>query len=61
MSDELSKLRTFVRDSRSEMIALETLLTKKYGGSTVSDELGLPVTESGLILPCGASGRWTAN
>ncbi len=28
MSDELSKLRTFVRDSRSEMIALETLLTK---------------------------------
>lgn len=31
---------------------------KKYGGYTVSDEIGLPVTESGLYLPCGASGRW---
>ena len=39
---------------------LETLLTKRYGGHTVSDELGLPVAESGLILPCGAAGRWTA-
>ena len=23
-------------------------------------ELGLPVTATGLALPCGASGRWTA-
>ncbi|MEA4933452.1 MAG: class I SAM-dependent methyltransferase [Lawsonibacter sp.] len=38
---------------------LETLISKKLGGHTVSDELGLPVTESGLILPCGATGRWT--
>ena len=22
------------------------------------DELGLPVTETGLALPCGATGRW---
>ena len=22
---------------------------------------GLPVTESGLVLPCGAAGRWTAD
>ena len=40
---------------------LETLISKKHGGSTVSDELGLPVTESGLVLPCGAAGRWTAD
>ncbi len=39
---------------------LETLISKKFGGHTVSDELGLPVTESGLVLPCGAAGRWTA-
>ena len=26
----------------------------------LSDELGLPVTHSGLMLPCGATGRWTA-
>ena len=23
-------------------------------------ELGLPVTQTGLALPCGASGRWQA-
>lgn len=39
---------------------LETLVTKKYGGHTRSEELGLPVTATGLCLPCGASGRWTA-
>ena len=38
---------------------LETLVSKKFGGHTVSDELGLPVSESGLALPCGAAGRWT--
>ena len=38
---------------------LNTVITKRYGGKVVSDEIGLPVTESGLILPCGASGRWT--
>lgn len=39
---------------------LESTVTKKYGGHTVSDELGLPVTASGLVLPCGSAGRWTA-
>ncbi len=39
---------------------LETLLSKRFGGQAVSDELGLPVTQSGLVLPCGATGRWTA-
>ena len=37
---------------------LSTELLPKYKGSVRSDELGLPVTESGLVLPCGASGRW---
>ena len=32
---------------------------KKYGGTVVSDEIGLPVTSNGLVLPCGASGRWS--
>ena len=31
---------------------------KKYGGSVTADEIGLPVSETGLVLPCGASGRW---
>ena len=39
---------------------LETLVALKHGGRTESQELGLPVTATGLALPCGASGRWTA-
>ena len=31
---------------------------KKYGGYVEAEEIGLPVMSSGLILPCGASGRW---
>ena len=31
---------------------------KHLGGQVESQEIGLSVTESGLILPCGASGRW---
>ncbi len=37
---------------------LDTLVTKKYGGHTECQELGLPVTASGLTLPCGSTGRW---
>ena len=37
---------------------LETDRLHKYGGHTESQELGLPVSESGLALPCGATGRW---
>lgn len=37
---------------------LGTLITKRFGGSVRADEIGLPVTKSGLVLPCGASGRW---
>ena len=38
---------------------LGLLVQSKYGGTCVCDELGLPVTESGMPLPCGATGRWT--
>lgn len=31
---------------------------KKFGGSVAAEEIGLPVKETGLVLPCGASGRW---
>ena len=40
---------------------LETLVSRKFGGRTVSGEIGLPVTETGLVLPCGATGRWTGD
>ena len=37
---------------------LQSVIGGKFGGHTVSDELGLPVTRTGLALPCGAAGRW---
>lgn len=40
----------------SYMLGLE--LKKRFGGQVEADEIGLPVVESGLALPCGASGRW---
>ncbi len=36
---------------------LSTVLAKRKG-KAVSDEIGLPVLETGLALPCGACGRW---
>jgi len=33
---------------------------KRFHGSVEASEVGLPVTETGLVLPCGASGRWEA-
>lgn len=30
----------------------------RYGGKIESDEIGLPVTSSGAVLPCGSSSRW---
>ena len=32
-----------------------------HGGIVRSDEVGLPVSGSGLVLPCGAGGRWSRN
>ena len=40
---------------------IHTALVPDFGGQVESSEIGLPVTASGLILPCGASGRWTAS
>ena len=30
----------------------------RFGGTVESDEIGLPVTATGMILPCGASAIW---
>ena len=38
---------------------LNLLVKEKYGGKCAWDELGLPVTATGLALPCGATGRWS--
>ena len=33
-------------------------LSEKYDGTVTADEIGLPVSSNGLVLPCGASGRF---
>ena len=38
----------------------DSIFTAHRGGSSRAEELGLPVTQSGLVLPCGASCRWEA-
>ena len=40
---------------------LETAVISKFGGHAQADEIGLPVSSSGLVLPCGASGRCIFN
>ncbi len=33
-------------------------VTKRFGGELQVDEVGLPITNGGLVLPCGYSARW---
>lgn len=40
----------------SYMIGTE--IVPRFGGNVQADEIGLPVSSNGLVLPCGASGRW---
>lgn len=40
---------------------LQSQIVPQFGGSVIADEIGLPVGNKGLVLPCGASGRWTRN
>ena len=42
----------------SYLIHLE--VQSRFGGSVIADEVGLPVRETGMMLPCGSSGRWEA-
>ena len=40
---------------------LGSVVAKKHGGVVKAEEIGLPVSASGLVLPCGASGRWESH
>ena len=37
---------------------LEAEVKSRFGGTVHADEIGLPVGNGSLVLPCGASGRW---
>lgn len=40
---------------------LGTAIVPGFGGRAEASEIGLPVSSNGLVLPCGASGRWIAD
>lgn len=37
---------------------MSVLLRPRFGGNVTSSEIGLPVTSTGLVLPCGATSIW---
>ena len=37
---------------------LGALVVPKFGGEVTGSEIGLPVTRTGMVLPCGASAIW---
>ena len=37
---------------------LNLTMVKKYGGECKASEIGLPMSASKMVLPCGISGRW---
>ena len=37
---------------------LRLSMQRKFGGIVTADEVGLPSTATGLVLPCGSAGRW---
>ena len=37
---------------------LKTSLNKEYGGKVSAGEIGLPITDNNLVLPCGIYGKW---
>ena len=39
---------------------LHTAIDGRHKGNVDAAEIGLPVSMNGLVLPCGAAGRWTA-
>lgn len=39
---------------------MNTALVSRFGGKVEAGEIGLPVSANGLVLPCGASGRYSS-
>jgi 23S rRNA (cytosine1962-C5)-methyltransferase len=37
---------------------LNSTIVKDFGGKAEADEIGLRVSENGLVLPCGSTAIW---
>ena len=55
-------INSYTTGISSQVLAnvLELSVNKKYNGVVTSGELGLPMKDSNLILPCGIFSRWEA-
>ena len=53
-------INSYTTGISSQVLAniLNINITKKYRGKVTNGEIGLPMTNSSLILPCGIYGRW---
>lgn len=40
---------------------LKTLVVPRFGGCVEAGEVGLPMSSSDMVLPCGSYGRWIAH
>lgn len=40
-------------------VMLRVALQEKFGGIVSAQELGLPVSDTNFVLPCGMTGRWS--
>ena len=53
-------INSYTTGISSQVLAniLNINISKKYRGKVTNGEIGLPMTNSSLILPCGIYGRW---
>ena len=55
---QINSYTTGVGKTSIENVLKTTLLSKYPAGVVEADEIGLPIENSGLVLPCGIYGRW---
>ena len=60
VTEDTLRARFGEKDFHGDEVLSVKGLGKRFGGRVTWDELGLPCTQSGMALPCGATGRWTA-
>lgn len=56
----INSYTTGLSPSVMQYVLLAVWLPSGLGGTLSADEIGLPVTASGLVLPCGATAMWHA-
>ena len=47
-----------IKNNLQHFIIADDLKYLCRGGRVSADEIGLPVSGNGLVLPCGATARW---